>query len=78
MSEPWLKKKEKKTDNKKFYGYTGPAKPSGYIEKKSNQSYAKTKIVKQKDYVKKEPKAWIKKKEKKEKKESKWIKIKGD
>ena len=28
MSEPWLKKKEKKTDDKKFYGYTGPVKPS--------------------------------------------------
>ena len=38
---------KKKTANKKFYGYTGPVKPSGYIQKKSNKSYAKTKISKQ-------------------------------
>ena len=37
---------KKKTANKKFYGYTGPVKPSGYIQKKSNKSYAKTKISK--------------------------------
>ena len=40
----WIKRK---TTNKKFYGYTGPVKPSGYIQKKSNKSYAKTKISKQ-------------------------------
>ena len=39
--------KKKKTDDSKFYGYTGPVKPSGYIQKKSNKSYAKTKISKQ-------------------------------
>ena len=42
----WITKK-KKTDDSKFYGYTGPVKPSGYIQKKSNKSYAKTKISKQ-------------------------------
>ena len=42
----WIIKK-KKTDDSKFYGYTGPVKPSGYIQKKSNKSYAKTKISKQ-------------------------------
>ena len=79
MSEPLLNKKEKKTDDKKFYGYTGPVKPEQeFIMNKTNKSYAKTKIIKQKAYVKKEPTAWIKKKEKKEKKESKWIKKKGD
>ena len=30
----WITKK-KKTDDSKFYGYTGPVKPSGYIQKKS-------------------------------------------
>ena len=55
--------KKKKTDDSKFYGYTGPVKPSGYIQKKSNKSYAKTEIVKQK----KEPTTWIKKKKKGEK-----------
>ena len=54
---------KKKTSDKKFYGYTGPVKPSGYIQKKSNKSYAKTEIVKQK----KEPTTWIKKKKKGEK-----------
>ena len=42
----WITKKKKKDDSK-FYGYTGPVKPSGYIQKKSNKSYAKTKISKQ-------------------------------
>jgi len=51
---------KKKTSDKKFYGYTGPVKPSGYIQKKSNKSYAKTEIVKQK----KEPTTWITKKKK--------------
>ena len=41
----------KKTNNKKFYGYTGPVKPSGYIQKKSNKSYAKTDIESQKAYT---------------------------
>ena len=53
----WIKKK----DNKKFYGYTGPVKPNQeFVMDKTNKSYAKTKIVKQKAYVKK-------------KKASKWI-----
>ena len=47
----WIKKKTKKTDDKKFYAYTGPVKPSGFIQKKSNKSYAKTEIVRQKDYT---------------------------
>jgi len=47
----WIKKKTKKTDDKKFYGYTGPVKPSSFIQKKSNKSYAKTEIVRQKDYT---------------------------
>ena len=42
----WITKKKKKDDSK-FYGYTGPVKPSGYIQKKSNKSYDKTKISKQ-------------------------------
>ena len=42
----WITKKKKKDDSK-FYGYTGPVKPSGYIQKKSNKSYGKTKISKQ-------------------------------
>ena len=68
---------KKKTSDKKFYGYTGPVKPSGYIQKKSNKSYAKTEIVKQK----KEPTTWIKKKKKEMKEplpdiDSKWLKKK--
>jgi hypothetical protein len=42
-----IKQEKKKKDDSKFYGYTGPVKPSGYIQKKSNKSYAKTKISKQ-------------------------------
>jgi hypothetical protein len=53
----------KKTSNKKFYGYTGPVKPSGYIQKKSNKSYAKTDIESQKAYTNK----YIKKKVNKKK-----------
>ena len=43
--------KKKKTDDSKFYGYTGPVKPSGYIQKKSNKSYAKTEIESQRAYT---------------------------
>ena len=46
----WITKKKKKDDSK-FYGYTGPVKPSGYIQKKSNKSYAKTEIKSQKAYT---------------------------
>ena len=49
MTTTWITKKKK--DNKKFYGYTGPVKPSGYIQKKSNKSYAKTEIKSQKAYT---------------------------
>ncbi len=70
----WIKRK---TTNKKFYGYTGPVKPDqSWMAKKSNKSYAKTEIVRQKDFtnpyikrkVKKEPTSWLKKKAKEEKK----------
>ena len=58
----WIKRK---TTNKKFYGYTGPVKPEQeFIMNKTNKSYAKTKIIKQKAYVKKEPTTWITKKKK--------------
>ena len=68
----WIKKK----DNKKFYGYTGPVKPNQeFVMDKTNKSYAKTKIIKQKAYVKKEPTTWI---TKKKKEKSKWIQKKGD
>ena len=53
----------KKTNNKKFYGYTGPVKPSGYIQKKSNKSYAETDIESQKAYTG----TYLKKKVKKKK-----------
>ena len=55
--------KKKKTDDSKFYGYTGPVKPSGYIQKKSNNSYGKTKIESQKAYTN----SYINKKVKKKK-----------
>ena len=50
----WITKKIKKKDNKKFYGYTGPVKPDQeFVMNRTNKSYAKTKIIKQKAYVKK-------------------------
>ena len=58
----WITKKKKKDDSK-FYGYTGPVKPSGYIQKKSNKSYAKTEIQSQKAYTN----PYLKKKVKKKK-----------
>ena len=64
MTTTWITKKEKKKDNKKFYGYTGPVKPekkSSWISKKSdtkNTSYSYTKIKKQTKNT------WIKKKKK--------------
>ena len=71
MTTTWITKKKK--DNKKFYGYTGPVKPDQeFVMNRTNKSYSKTKIIKQKAYVKKEPTTSIKKK----KKESTWIKKK--
>ena len=71
MTTTWITKKKK--DNKKFYGYTWPVKPDQeFVMNRTNKSYAKTKIIKQKACVKKEPTTWIKKK----KKESTWIKKK--
>ena len=55
--------KKKKTDDSKFYGQTGPVKPSEYIQKKSNKSYAKTEIQSQKAYTN----PYLKKKVKKKK-----------
>ena len=56
---------ESKKNNKKFYGYTGPVKPSqSWMAKKSNKSYAKTDIESQKAYTN----TYVKKKVNKNKK----------
>jgi len=60
----YLTKKKKKTDDSKFYGYTGPVKPEkdSWITKKSEmKSYGKTKISKQ---IKEKKSSWITKKKK--------------